>query len=114
MSKIKTAKNTKQGVAAKEADQMSDIHVAVRVITEELAKIANEIEEIPGCSCGQMDSQTMMRMQKIDFCSQRLMDLSTLIRQFSDGEAMGSEGLLAKLSQTARLEHTQNLFKKAS
>lgn len=98
------------------ADQKSqsvsvpEVKSAFDVLSNELSRIAIEIEDLPECGCQEMNNESIMRLQKIDFCSQRLQDLSTLINSLSNEFAVEPSGLSERLSEKARLEHTRDLF----
>jgi len=82
----------------------------LNIISEELSKLAMEIEEIPQCECGTMSNEQIMRMQQIDFCSQRLQDLSTLISRMSTNVVSHEKDKPISLAEHARLEYTRELF----
>ena len=91
---------------AAEADSLS----ALQIISGELAKIADEIEDIPFATGGEISQERMIGMQRVDFCSQRLRDLSALMQLVNEELNEQPEGLFERLSDRAQLEHVRDLF----
>lgn len=89
--------------ATKPVDEMA-------IISAELSKLAVEIEELPPCDCGNMSNEQIMRLQKIDFCSQRLQDLSSLVVLLSHKLERKENGIAQMMADNARLEYTRELF----
>jgi len=80
------------------------------ILSKEIATIAREIEDLPETSYGGITSEQMVRMQQIDFCSQRLSEVSKLMKYLSKLEEASSENLPESLRNQANLEHVRNLF----
>jgi hypothetical protein len=83
---------------------------AIEIIAAELLAIANEIEELPSFDPGELTNEKMVQLQKIDFCSQRLREVSKLIVEFAEQSHQDQITLLKILASTANLEHTRDLF----
>lgn len=83
---------------------------AINIIAAELLSIANEIEELPSFDPGELTNEKMMQLQKIDFCSQRLREVSKLVVEFAEQSHQDQITLLKILASSAKLEHTRDLF----
>ena len=83
---------------------------AVAIIAAELIAIADDIEELPAFDPGELTNEKMMQLQKIDFCSQRLREVSKLIVEFAQQSHQDQMTLLKILAASAKLEHTRDLF----
>jgi hypothetical protein len=83
---------------------------AIEIIAAELLAIANEIEELPSFDPGELTNEKMVQLQKIDFCSQRLREVSKLIVEFAEQSHQDQITLLKILASSANLEHTRDLF----
>ncbi len=82
----------------------------MEILSSEISSIAREIEDLPEGALGQMTHEQMVWMQQIDFCSQRLSEVSKLIRHLSALEAGSAENLTDLMRASANLEHVRNLF----
>ena len=88
---------------------------ALKIISDEIMKIAEEIESLPSLTDGEITNEDMMRMQKIDFCSQKLNDLANIVSHVSsteDVEAMNAD-LELEMEEIAKLEYIRERFRKA-
>ena len=86
------------------------VNSVMEILSLEIRGIASEIETLQLCSCGQITHEQMMQMQKIDFCSQRLAQVSILVRHLAKLEKDRKENLHEELRNEANLEHVRDLF----
>lgn len=84
---------------------------AIEILSSEISSIAREIEDMPEGVFGDVTNEQMVWMQHIDFCSQRLVEVSKLIKHLSDLEKGTDENLPELMKASANLEHVRNLFK---
>ena len=87
---------------------------ALKIISDEIIKIAEEIENLPNTAGSEMTNEDMMRMQQIDFCSQKLNDLANIVSHVSsthDADAMNAD-LELEMEEIAKLEYIRKCFRK--
>lgn len=97
----------------KPARTEAEIHQSelVTLLVRELGMIASEIENIP-LGSEEMTRDQILAIQKIDFCRQRLMEV-TKIMQNAFGEATPTTlHDLEKILMDVGLEHTLDAFRK--
>ena len=82
----------------------------MEILSLEISSIAREIEDLPESALGEISYEQMVWMQQIDFCSQRLAEVSKLIKQLSSLEASSNEDLTEMMRAKANLEHVRKLF----
>lgn len=82
----------------------------LEVLSNEILAISKEIENLPDSGSTTMTSEQMMRMQQIDFCSQRLVAVANLVSHLSKLEADCKENLRDEIKDHINLEHIQKLF----
>lgn len=82
----------------------------LEVLSNEILAISKEIENLPDSGSATMTSEQMMRMQQIDFCSQRLVAVANLVSHLSKLEADCKENLRDEIKGHINLEHIQKLF----
>ena len=86
-------------------------HELVGLLTNELALIAGEIEDLP-IGAGGMTPEQIVALQKIDFCRQRLMEVTKIMNNaFGSSAAETLHDLEAVLIDVG-LEHTLDTFKR--
>ena len=79
-------------------------------IADELVNIANEIEDLPGASPGEFSNEEIMRLQQIDFCSQKLRDIARMVEEFDSMNELCEQKRAVKLKDFAKLEYMQKLL----
>ena len=82
----------------------------MEILSSELSSIAKEIEDLPTSGFAEISNEQMIWMQQIDFCSQRLAEVSKLIRSLSSLESSSKEDLPSVMRDQANLEHVRKLF----
>lgn len=86
-------------------------HELVGLLVNELALIATEIEDVP-MGFGQLTPEQIVAIQKIDFCRQRLMEVTKIMNNaFGSSAAETLHDLEAVLIDVG-LEHTLDTFKR--
>lgn len=80
------------------------------ILSKEIMAISSEIENLPAAGDGAFTNEQMMRMQQIDFCSQRLAAIADLVSHLSKLETLSSDNLKGEVRNLAKLEHIQKLF----
>lgn len=82
----------------------------LEILSNEILAISNEIENLPDSGSTSFTSEQMMRMQQIDFCSQRLVAVADLVSFLSKLEADTDDSLRNEVKEKINLEHIQKLF----
>jgi hypothetical protein len=93
----------------------ADIHQAelVGLLVNELSMIATEIEDLP-LGSPQLSGEQIMAIQKIDFCRQRLMEVTKIMRNAFGQPTAATLHDLEEILMDVGLEHTLDKFRKAS
>lgn len=96
-----------------EAKNEIEIHQAelVGLLVGELALIAGEIEELP-IGGGEMTFEQMVALQKIDFCRQRLMEVTKIMQNAFGSDAATTLHDLEEILIDVGLEHTLDTFRR--
>lgn len=87
-----------------------DPQSVIGIIAREISAIADDIENLPAFNGGQLNDEQITLLQNIDFCSQRLKDISTLVGVLDGEVATASESLPERMVKSARIEHIRDLF----
>lgn len=82
----------------------------LEILSNEILAISKEIENLPDSGSSTLTSEQMMRMQQIDFCSQRLVAVADLVSHLSKLETGCKENLRNEIKDQIKLEHIQKLF----
>ena len=91
-------------------NENASVQAVLEVVSKELSKIAAEIEELDLVADGKMSAETIVSMQSIDFCSQRLADISALATVLSKNLSHVEDQSAEEFSSAVKLEHTQDLL----
>lgn len=78
-------------------------------IADEIDKIADEIENLPSPSGDALTSEDIMRLQQIDFCSQKLRDIAAMVHEFESTKTLPEGEKVNKLKSFAKLEYVQKI-----
>ena len=84
----------------------------VTLLVQELAMIAGEIEDLP-IGDEEMSHQQIMAIQKIDFCRQRLMEVTKIMQNAFGQTAPATLHDLEEILVDVGLEHTLDAFRRA-
>lgn len=82
----------------------------LEVLSNEILAISSEIENLPQSVSATLTNEDMMRMQQIDFCSQRLVAVADLVAHLSKLETGCKDKLREEIKDHINLEHIQKLF----
>lgn len=82
----------------------------LEVLSNEILAISSEIENLPQSVSTTLTNEDMVRMQQIDFCSQRLVAVADLVAHLSKLETGCNDTLRAEIKDQINLEHIQKLF----
>lgn len=82
----------------------------LEILSKEILAISREIENLPDSGSATLTSEQMIRMQQIDFCSQRLVAVANLVSHLSKLEVGCKENLRTEIKDQIKLEHIQKLF----
>ena len=93
----------------------AEIHQAelVGLLVDELALIAGEIEDLP-IGSGQMSPEQIMAIQKIDFCRQRLMEVTKIMKNAFGEDSAATLHDLEEILLDVGLEHTLDRFRRTA
>jgi len=91
--------------------EQAEIHQSelVGLLVQELALIAGEIEDLP-IGGEDLTPQQIVAMQKIDFCRQRLMEVTKIMQNAFGGESPSTLHDLEEILVDVGLEHTLDAF----
>lgn len=87
-----------------------EIPPVLEILSNEILLISKEIENLPDSGSTTITNEQMMRMQQIDFCSQRLVAVANLVSHLSKLEVGCRENLRNEIKDQIKLEHIQKLF----
>jgi hypothetical protein len=87
-------------------------HELVGLLTSELSLIAGEIESLP-VGVGDMTPEQIVALQKIDFCRQRLMEVTKIMNNAFGSSAVETLHDIEDILIDVGLEHTLDAFKRA-
>ena len=92
----------------------AEIHQSelVGLLTQELALIAAEIEDLP-IGGSELTRQQIVAIQKIDFCRQRLMEVAKIMQNAFGQAAPTTLHDLEEILVDVGLEHTLDAFRHA-
>lgn len=101
------------GIGSKEKGADIEQAELVGMLIGELSKIAGEIEEIPVAS-GSMTNEQVVALQRIDFCRQRLLEVTKIMNKaFAESTPAALHDLHHILTDVG-LEHTREVFLKSA
>ncbi|MBL1405487.1 MAG: hypothetical protein COC17_04185 [Hyphomicrobiales bacterium] len=93
-----------------ETKEQQEITPVLEVLSTEILAISSEIENLPQSVSTTLTNEDMMRMQKIDFCSQRLVAVANLVAHLSKLETGCKNELREEIKDHINMEHIQKLF----
>jgi len=79
-------------------------------LISELAKIADDIEELPFAGVSSFSKEEMIAYQKVDFSSQKLRDFSNLLNHLSKNNGLRDLEVPIGVMEEIRLEYTTALL----
>ncbi|WP_421855120.1 hypothetical protein [Oricola sp.] len=111
MSASSEQPNEETGLSTAEAEIHQ--HELVGLLTRELALIAGEIEDLP-IGYGDLSHEQIVAIQKIDFCRQRLMEVTKIMNNAFGSDAVSTLHDLEDILIDVGLEHTLDAFRRSS
>ena len=93
----------------------AEIHQSelVGLLVQELGLIAGEIEDLP-IGSEQLSHEQIVAIQKIDFCRQRLVEVTKIMQKAFGESSPATLHDLEEILMDVGLEHTLDAFRKSS
>ena len=97
--------------ASTTTDKLSSAAGLIELIGIELRKLSGEIESLPSFGNSQLTNEQIVQLQKIDFCSQKLMDLAAIADQVSNTHSLQNVDPPEDIAEAVKLEYTKALLR---
>lgn len=92
------------------AGKPDSISEFIHLIAAELRRLADEVEELPSFENGQLSSEQIVQLQKIDLCSQKLKDFAALADKIASQGSLKALKPEANIGDVVKLEYTKALL----
>lgn len=91
-------------------EKLDSVSKMIRLIAAELRQLSSDIESLPVFSDGQLTKEQIVQLQKIDFCSQKLMDFASMADKLASDQNLESLKPIDSVDKVVKLEYTKALL----